>query len=715
MTQPYNTSDSKVVILALAGNPNVGKSTLFNVLTGETAHVANWPGVTVAVKEGRLTHHEKEIIVVDLPGTYSLSAEAPDAAEAIAREFVAKHKPDVLVVLVDATALQRTMYLPIMALEMTPRVIIAVNMMDVAEKRAIHIDIDALSRELGIPVVGISAIREEGIGVLLDRVLDVAEGRECRKKPLKVDYGPLEPYIARLEVLIKEKGLLRDYPPRWVAVRLLEGDPVLLHRIKSKEPRTASIITEIIESAKTSLRTDIALMAVQARFSFIDSLLKGKITKTRLISPGIEEKLDKIALHPVIGPLFASFILLGSFLTVFAVNVGFPLNVIFSFLDKENLAELVERYSLSNLLVDIFDRIAEMVRIALRNYPSWFSSLIVDGAISGVASVLGFLPLILMVYLVLGALQDSGLMARVAVSLDRFFRRFGLSGKAVFPAVVGFGCSVPAVMSTRAMDDDRERLVTAMTVPLIPCQARLVVMLAIASVMFSSPLGQASFLLGIYLLSIGLYLLSSALLNRVLFKVKVPPELVLEVPPYHKPSIKVIWWYARMNAMKFIKRAGTIIFGLSILLWFLLHFGPKGFISQKMLEADALAIEGTLAAVLGKSLVPLGRLMGLGDWRIMLALETGLVAKESVLSTIVVATGAASVNQAIEALGMTNLQAVSLTIAMTTYVPCIATVGVLKQELRSLKYLLMIIIYQLLLAFVLAASIFWMGKIIGLS
>ena len=715
MTQPYNTSDSKVVILALAGNPNVGKSTLFNVLTGETAHVANWPGVTVAVKEGRLTHHEKEIIVVDLPGTYSLSAEAPDAAEAIAREFVAKHKPDVLVVLVDATALERTMYLPIMALEMTPRVIIAVNMMDVAEKRAIHIDIDALSRELGIPVVGISAIREEGIGVLLDRVLDVAEGRECRKKPLKVDYGPLEPYIARLEGLIKEKGLLRDYPPRWVAVRLLEGDPVLLHRIKSKEPRTASIITEIIESAKTSLRTDIALMAVQARFSFIDSLLKGKITKTRLISPGIEEKLDKIALHPVIGPLFASFILLGSFLTVFAVNVGFPLNVIFSFLDKENLAELVERYSLSNLLVDIFDRIAEMVRIALRNYPSWFSSLIVDGAISGVASVLGFLPLILMVYLVLGALQDSGLMARVAVSLDRFFRRFGLSGKAVFPAVVGFGCSVPAVMSTRAMDDDRERVVTAMTVPLIPCQARLVVMLAIASVMFSSPLGQASFLLGIYLLSIGLYLLSSALLNRVLFKVKVPPELVLEVPPYHKPSIKVIWWYARMNAMKFIKRAGTIIFGLSILLWFLLHFGPKGFISQKMLEADALAIEGTLAAVLGKSLVPLGRLMGLGDWRIMLALETGLVAKESVLSTIVAATGAASVNQAIEALGMTNLQAVSLTIAMTTYVPCIATVGVLKQELRSLKYLLMIIIYQLLLAFVLAASIFWMGKIIGLS
>jgi len=712
---PHRTSNSKVIILALAGNPNVGKSTLFNVLTGETAHVANWPGVTVAVKEGRLTHHKKEIVVVDLPGTYSLSAEAPDAAEAIAREFVAKHKPEVLVILVDATALERTMYLPIMALEMTPRVIIAVNMMDVAEKRAIHIDIDALSRELGIPIVGISALKEKGIGVLLDRVLDVAEGRECRKKPLKVDYGPLEPYIARLEDLIRERGLLKDYPPRWVAVRLLEGDPVLLGRIKREEPKTASIIKETIESAKTSLRTDLALMAVQARFSFIDSLLKGKVTKTRLISPGIEEKLDKIALHPIIGPLFASFVLLVSFLTVFAVNVGFPLNIILSFLGMQNLAELVERYSLSNILVGIFDRFAEIVGTSLRNYPSWFASLVVDGAISGVASVLGFLPLILMVYLVLGALQDSGLMARVAVSLDRFFRRFGLSGKAVFPAVVGFGCSVPAVMSTRAMDDDRERLVTAMTVPLIPCQARLVVMLAVASVMFSSPLGQASFLLGIYLLSIGLYLLSSALLNRVIFKVKVPPELVLEVPPYHKPSLKVIWWYARMNAMKFIKRAGTIIFGLSILLWFLLHFGPRGFISMEMLETDAIAIEGTLAAVLGKSLVPLGRLMGLGDWRIMLALETGLVAKESVLSTIVAATGASSVNQAIEALGMTNLQAVSLTIAMTTYVPCIATVGVLKQELRLLKYLLMIITYQLLLAFTLAASTFWIGKIIGFS
>ena len=515
--------------------------------------------------------------------------------------------------------------------------------------------------------------------------------------------------------MISSRGLLKEYPPRWVAVRLLEGDPVLLGRIRASEPETASVIEEIIQSAKTSLRTDLALMAVQARFSFIDSLLKEEITKNRLISPGFGEKPDKIALHPIIGPLFAGFVLLVSFLTVFAVNVGFPLNIIFSFLGKEDLAEFVERYSLSNILVGIFDHIAEFTRNLLGGSPSWIVSIVVDGAISGVASVLGFLPLILMVYLVLGALQDSGLMARVAVSLDRFFRRFGLSGKAVFPAVVGFGCSVPAVMSTRAMDDDRERLVTAMSVPLIPCQARLVVMLAIASAMFNSPLGQATFLLGIYMLSIGLYLFSSALLNRVMFKVKVPPELVLEVPPYHRPSLKVIWWYARMNAMRFIKRAGTIIFGLSILLWFLLHLDPRGFIPQELMETDALVIEGTLAGILGKTLVPLGRLMGLGDWRIMLALETGIIAKESVLSTIVAATGAAGVKQAIQALGMTNLQAVSLTIAMTTYVPCIATVGVLKQELRLFKYLLTIVAYQLLLAFVLAASIYWICLFLGLS
>ena len=706
---------SKLVILALAGNPNVGKSTLFNVLTGETAHVANWPGVTVAVKEGRLTHHDIEIIVVDLPGTYSLAAEAPDAAEAIAREFIAKHKPDVIVVLVDATALERTMYLPIMALEMTPRVIIAVNMMDVAEKRAIHIDLDALSRDLGVPVIGISALREEGIGVLLDRVLDVAEGRECRKEPLKVDYGPLEPFIAKLENLIRNQDLLADYPPRWVAVRLLEGDPVILDIVRTKRPEIASIIDEIVRSAKTSLRADLGLMAVQSRFAFIDSLLKRKITETKLISPGLEEKLDKIALHPIFGPIFAGFVVLTSFQVVFAINVGFPLNVILSFLGKEGLAELVERYSLSNILVGLFDYIAEFVRGILADSPEWVTSLLVDGAISGVASVLGFLPLILMVYFVLGALQDSGLMARVAVSLDRFFRWFGLSGKAVFPAVIGFGCSVPAVMGTRAMDDDRERLVTAMTVPLIPCQARLVVMLAIASVMFESPFEQATFILIIYMLSIGLYLLSSALLNRAVFNVKVPPELVLELPPYHRPSPKVIWWYARMNAMKFIKRAGTIIFGLSILLWFLLHFGPSGFISNELMEADALAVEGTLAAMLGRALVPLGRLMGLGDWRIMLALETGLIAKESVLSTIVAATGATGVDQAIRALGITNLQALSLTIAMTTYVPCVATVGVLKQELRFLKYLLMIIAYQLLLAFLLSGSIYWIGRILGFS
>ncbi len=693
----------------------MGKSTLFNVLTGETAHVANWPGVTVAVKQGKLTHHGREIIVVDLPGTYSLSAEAPDVAEAIAREFVAKHKPDVLVVLVDATALERTMYLPIMALEMAPKVIIAVNMMDVAEKRAIHIDLDALSRDLKVPVIGISALREEGIGVLLDRVLDVAEGKIGRKRPLKVDYGPLEPYIARLEGLIRKRGLLKEYPARWVAIRLIEGDPVLFKEIMRKDSEAASKVASIIELAKKNLRTDLALMAVRARFSFIDSLLKGKVTETRLISPGIEEKLDKIALNHVIGPLFAIFVLLISFLSVFALNLGFPLNLVLSYLGMERLAELVEEYSLSNILVKVFDKLAEVVRATLSEYPAWFSSLVVDGAISGVASVLGFLPLILMVYLVLGALQDSGLMARIAVSLDGFFRRFGLSGKAVFPAIVGFGCSVPAVMSTRAMDDDRERMVTAMAAPLIPCQARLVVMLAIASAMFRSPLKQASFLLFIYMLSIGLYLLTSSLLNRMVFKVKVPPELILEVPPYHKPSLKVIWWYARMNAMRFVRRAGTVIFSLSMLLWFLLHFSSEGFISQEVLEMNSLAIERTFAASLGKSLVPLGRLMGLGDWRIMLALETGLIAKESVLSTLVAATGTTSVNQAINALSMTNLQAISLTVAMTTYVPCIATVAVLKQELRFLKYLLMIIAYQLLLAFTLAAGIFWIGRLIGFS
>jgi len=662
-----------------------------------------------------LIHHGKEIIVVDLPGTYSLSAEAPDEAEAIAREFVAKHKPDVLVVLVDATALERTMYLPIMALEMTPRVIIAVNMMDVAEKRAIHIDLDALSRELGVPVVGISALKEQGIGALLDRVLDVAEGRECRKKPLKVNYGPLEPYISKLEGLIRTRGLFEDYPPRWVAIRLLEGDPVLLERIRSEDPRTYQRVNEIIQSIKTSLRTDPSLMAVQARFSLIDSLLKGKVTKTRLVSPSFEEKLDKIALHPIIGPIFASFILLTSFLVVFAINVGFPLNIVFSLLGRESLAELIESYSLSNLLTRAFDYFAEFVRSGLEGSPSWLVSLIVDGAISGVASVLGFLPLILMVYLVMGALQDSGLMARVAVSLDRFFRKFGLSGKAVFPAVVGFGCSVPAVMATRAMDDDRERIVTAMAVPLIPCQARLVVMLAIASVMFRSPLAQATFLLVIYTLSIALYLLSSALLNRVVFKVKIPPELVLEVPPYHMPSPKVIWWYARMNSMKFIKRAGTVIFCLSILLWFLLHFSPGGFVSQELMEVDFLAVEKTFAAILGRALVPIGKLMGLGDWRIMLALETGLIAKESVLSTIVAATGASGVDQAIRALGMTPLQAFSLTVAMTTYIPCIATVAVLKQELRVIKYLFTIIAYQLLLAFTLASAIYWIGIFLGLG
>ena len=703
----------KEILVALAGNPNVGKSTLFNMLTGETAHVANWPGVTVAVKEGNLIHHGKNIRVVDLPGTYSLSAEAEEEAEAIARDFIVRHNPDVVVVVVDATALERTMYLLTMVLELTPRVVVAVNMMDAADRRGIHIDLDGLSKTFKIPFVGTIAVKGKGLGVLLDRILDMVEGLNYRKEPLKIDYDGLEPYIKRMTVVLKGCKLSMEYPLRWLAVRILERDPSLINRLE-KEVKPKAL--EVLSKAERDLSANPQIISIESRYRFLDATLKGKIITTKIITSTFGDKLDEIFLNSRFGGLLSITLLFLSFLVVFSINMGFPLNLIFSDLGFERAAEFIENYSLSGIVSRLVDIIAEYMNklILEATNSAWISGLIVDGAIRGVGAVISFLPLILTTYIMLGALQDSGVMSRVAVSLDKLFRRFGLSGKAVFPAVIGMGCSVPAVLSTRVMDDDRERMVTAMSSPLIPCQARLVVMLAFSKVISNNLLIQTSTIIGFYLMSIILYLAISLILNKVVFKVKTPPEIMLEIPPYHKPSPRVIWWYSKTNTLKFLYKAGSIIFGLNIVVWLTMHFGPGGAINPLELNENPMLIEKSIAYMLGKALAPIGYIIGLPDWRIMFGFATGVVAKESLLSTFVTLTGAKNVEEAISLLNITPLKSLALITATITYLPCVATLSVLFRELKMLKYVLIVLIYELLIAIILSAAIYWLGTLIAI-
>ena len=702
------TIKKREIIVALAANPNVGKSTLFNALTGETAHVANWPGVTVSVNQGYLTHHGVQIKVVDLPGSYGLSAGAKQVAEAITGEFITRYRPDVVVVLADATALERTLYMAILVLELTGRVVLALNMMDVAAKRAIHVDIEGLERELGVPVVGISALKEIGLGVLLDRILDVAEGRAKRSTPLRVDYGPLEPYINEIENLLANCPSLAAYPRRWAAVKLMESDPSLAETLSKADPQLLKKVEEVRARAEAELRVVPEEFMVQARYELISSLLRGKIKVTRLASPGLAQKLDRIALHPIAGPIFSLLVLFSAFTAVFAVNTGSPVDMILASIGFKKAAELVGEYSLVSLIGGAFDRLAGLASETLLNagYPEWTASLLADGVISGMGLVLSFLPLVFTVFVLLGVLQDSGLMARVAVSLDRFFRRFGVSGRAVFPAVIGFGCNVPAILATRAMDDDRERVVTSLAVPMIPCQARLIVAVALVASIASTPARQAAVLVGLYTLQISLYLITALVMNRVIYKVKTPPELLLEVPPYHTPSLKVAWWYARTNSLHFLKKAGTVIFAANLAFWLMLHVGPHGYV------ADIQGAAASLGGIVGKYLEPVGALVGLGDWRVILALLAGFIAREAVLTTLASMTGVADPLGAVAALNLTPLQALSLAVLSMAYTPCAATLAVIKQEVRLVSLLLKQLVYQLGVAIAMAAAIYWGGLLL---
>lgn len=696
------------ILVALSGSPNVGKSTLFNRITGGDVHVANWPGVTLQRTEGWVEHHGIRIRIVDLPGTYSLSAQ--DIGEKIARDFLLKERPDVLVIVVDATSLEKSLYLAVMALELYNKAVIALNMIDAADKRGIHIDVDGLEARLGVPVVPISALKGIGIGVLLDRILDVGLGRRSRNEPLKVDYNGLESYIYSVEKLLVSKGALSQYPIRWAAVRLLEDDDILIHELANEDPSLASEVNSIKEKARIDLGEDPERIAISSRYSFVDEVVRSTVTRVRLTRPTFAERLDKVLLHPIIGPIASVLIILITFFLIFAVNTGFPLNIIFEQFGYKDLSALIEEFSLSGMLGALFNWLSLTVRrwLTSMGYGGWLVGLLADGIVGTIGTLASFIPLLIMAYLLLGAMQDSGLFPRAAVSLDNFFKKFGLSGRAFFPAVLGMGCNVAAIVSTRAIDDDRERMVTAMSSPLIPCQARLLVLLALASAAFSNPIDQSILTIFIYLLSFVLYLLTSKLLNELVFKVEFAPDLIMELPPYHRPSLRVIWWYTRSNTEHFIRKAGMLIFVLGLATWFLLNFGPTGFLA----DGD---ISLSYASFLGKFLTPVTSLIGLPDWRYALAFEVGFIAKEGLLITFSSVTGSSDPVQALRLMGISPLKAISMALAMNYYVPCLATVAALISELRVGKYVLLTIIMEITLAFGLAGTVYWIGYLLGFS
>ena len=411
-------------------------------------------------------------------------------------------EPDLVMVLVDSTVPERSLYLPVQILELTPRVVVVLTKIDMAHSYGVHIHVDKLEEKLGVPVVPVSAIKNIGIKELLDTLILVAEGKKGRKKPLKINYGIVESFIGEIERLVEKSKISKNINPRWIALRLLEGDSRLEEKIRSAgEFKILEKVGEVKMAVEKSIGGSIESFIITARFNHVDSIAREVVVR-KTQAPRIALRLEKMLEHHVLGPITSMILVLAAFSIVFAVNTGFPLNIFLRELGLVGVAEAVESYSISGLLGLLFDYLSDYFRsyMTAAGAPYWTVSLVADGIIPGVGSILGFFPLILLAFVMLALMEDSGIAPRIAVSLNSLFNKFSLTGRAVFPVMISLGCNVPAVMVTRAFPEEEERIQTALSVPFIPCQARLIVLLAFITTYFASPIIQSIALLSICLL-----------------------------------------------------------------------------------------------------------------------------------------------------------------------------------------------------------------------
>ncbi|MEZ0394203.1 MAG: ferrous iron transport protein B [Desulfurococcaceae archaeon] len=665
-------TDGALIRVALVGQPNVGKSALFNALTGGTADVTNWPGTTVAFQRGHARYGKVKIEVVDLPGAYALSPVTLE--ELVTRNYLLAERPDVVIVLVDSTLPERTLHMLVQVLELTPKVVVALTKWDLAHSMGIHINVDGLAKKIGVPVVPTSIKDKRSLELLLNEVVKVARegtGRDV----LRLDYGDLEEFVEELEKVLERAAKELGVSPRFIAVRLLEGDAELLERLRSLDPEAAKRASQTISEARRVLG-DPARYVMSARASLARELASGNVARVRLGA----ERVPRILYNPWASAAIGIAFYVAIFIAAFVVSTGYPLNVLLSSLGLEEAAGIVESYSLSGLVEQALDWASSTISAALGS--GLLTSFLVDGVLGSIGAVLVFVPPILVLMAFVAAVDDSGLGPRLAVGLHGLTSRIGLSGNALFPLLTGFACNVPAAMASRPLPSARERLRFLLTISFIPCQARLIVLLALSSAIAWGMGGVAVALS--YVVAVAAF----ALANYVLFALdrarkveELGPQMLLELPPLHRPLPQVVWWKVKAVLRQFLKRAGVVIFVAGVLVWALLQIGP----GLELVEDPGQSLAGIAAKHLAFLVAPLG-IAGGSAWIVTLALIAGFVAKEIVASTLVVATGATTVQEAIASLGLTTPQLVAAMFFVTLYTPCLATVATIYGETRSAKY-----------------------------
>ncbi|MDH4208437.1 MAG: ferrous iron transport protein B [Anaerolineae bacterium] len=661
------TGRSRIKV-ALAGQPNVGKSTVFNLLTGLSQHVGNWPGKTVERKEGVYSHNGTEVQIVDLPGTYSLSANS--AEELIAREYIIRERPDVVVAVVNACSMERNLYLVAELLPLPSPVIVAVNMMDVAEQHGVSLEPEVLEAALGVPVVPMVATKNQGIRELVEAIDElVSEGSQYQpKKPEIRDY--------HVEILSDIKELVAPYVPApypedWVSLKLLEGDDEILKMMEEQLPD--GVWGEVYDILRK--HEDAVLSVASGRYEWVGRMTRAALVRPRIGQVTLTERLDRWATHPWWGLLvLASILGLVFWLTY---SVGAPLQ------------GLLETY--------VVDGGAELAARAMSGAPIWLTSLLVDGVIGGVGTVITFIPILIIFFAFLGLLEDVGYMARAGYVMDRFMHLMGLHGKSFMPLFLGFGCNVPAVMGTRVVESRRGRLLTAMLVPLVPCTARMMVLAFFTPLFFGAAAPLVAW--GLVALSLAVLAVSGVVINRVAFRGELS-AFIMELPLYHVPNWRTIGLLIWQRSLAFFKRAGTVILVVSVVLWGLSAL-PTG------------NIETSYLAAIGRLLAPVGALMGL-NWKMMVALVTSFVAKENAIASLGVLYGGSEAGLAqILPQILTPAAALGYLVVQMLFIPCVATVATVFHETNSWKWTLFDVAFLLMLSFGLGALVYQVASLFG--
>lgn len=662
--------------IALVGNQNCGKTTLFNQLTGSKQHIGNFPGVTVEQKSGYLLGN-KDVTVVDLPGIYSLTPYSIE--EIVTRDYIFNQKPDCIINIIDATNLERNLYLTIQLLEMEIPFVMALNMMDEVRLNGTSIDVKKLSEELGVPVVPISASKNEGVSELAE----VALGRAKVKNSAYHDLcdGAVHKAVHSLAHLLEENAEKCGFPPKYAAIKVIENDKSIIDKLKLDE-RQLDIIGHIVEDMEIACDTDREAAIVDMRYDYIEALCaKVVLKKGQNVNQEKSMKLDRILTHKI----WAIPIFLCVMLAVFFLSFS-----------------LVGKW-LSDLLTLGIDWLTGVVDGALTSagISEWLHSLLIDGVFNGVGSVLSFVPTIMVLFFLLSILEDSGYMARVAFVMDKLLRKIGLSGKSFVPMLIGFGCSVPGILAARTVSSERDRKMTVLLVPFMSCSAKLPIYSLITMAFF--PRYQALVMLGVYVLSMVVGVLYGLLLKVTVFKGN-PVPFVMELPNYRWPSLKTLLRNSWEKGKSFIRKAFTVIFVATLVIWFLQSVDTSfNFTSDSSVS---------ILAEIGRFLSPVFAPLGLGDWRLTTSIITGLTAKEAVVSTLAVLFGVASESlSAVLSAAFSPLQGFCFLAFVVLYMPCVAAVAAVRKELGSGRKAVLAMFSQTVVAYLVTLIIYNVGTL----